>query len=298
MSTTGEVNVGGAFKNVGGKAGGFISKKFFHPSSFRNQEKLWLAQTNDERETKRQNELEKRREEERAVEDLRKQMYLSGQGKSSDFDASSKEAMMKNLAPSQKQEQSEAVAEQKRRMAMIKSQRASAGAAQASPGDEDEEEDAEDGKRKLAKSRYFEDVHVLGHSAVWGSWYSTEDKKWGFGCCKVSSKKQECPNAPEEEDPEAGLQVPKSKRRRGDRGGAGDASGSAPPGVEGGLRRGGKGGGGGADSSKPLLDPKLLEAHAKRMDKKRLDEEMKQEEKKRDRYLGSLLADPSNQAEP
>jgi hypothetical protein len=35
----------GAFAGrVGAKAGGFISKKFFHPSNFKNQEKLWQAQ--------------------------------------------------------------------------------------------------------------------------------------------------------------------------------------------------------------------------------------------------------------
>ena len=28
----------GTMRNVGGKAGGFINKKFFHPSSIRNQD--------------------------------------------------------------------------------------------------------------------------------------------------------------------------------------------------------------------------------------------------------------------
>ena len=47
------------------EAGGFINKKFFHPSTLRNQEKLWKAQTEDEREFRKQQELQKRRDEER-----------------------------------------------------------------------------------------------------------------------------------------------------------------------------------------------------------------------------------------
>ena len=33
-----EISHFGSFQRVGGKAGGFINKKFFHPSSLRNQD--------------------------------------------------------------------------------------------------------------------------------------------------------------------------------------------------------------------------------------------------------------------
>lgn len=192
-----EISHFGTFQRVGGKAGGFINKKFFHPSTLRNQEKLWKAQTEEEREMRKQQELEKRRDEERQVEELRKQMYLSGQGKSSDFLSSAAEASAasSHLGNSEKEELKRAIAEQKRRTKLKRAQ-----ADKADKGASDEEGDEPPSKsgaaaaaRTFAKSRYPEDVYESEHTAVWGSWYSKDEDRWGFGCCKLLVRNEQCP---------------------------------------------------------------------------------------------------------
>ena len=40
------------------------------------------------------------------------------------------------------------------------------------------------------KTRYNEDVFVGNHTTVWGSFFSTESKKWGFKCCGSTQKSQ------------------------------------------------------------------------------------------------------------
>ena len=61
---------GGQMRNVGSKAGGFLNNKFFHPSTRRNQEKMWrerekiLEAENRDKELARQREKEKAEEEE------------------------------------------------------------------------------------------------------------------------------------------------------------------------------------------------------------------------------------------
>ncbi|CAK9053851.1 unnamed protein product [Durusdinium trenchii] len=109
-----EISHYGSMRNVGGKAGGFINKKFFHPSSLRNQEKLWKAITADAVEKRKQDDLEKAREEERKVDALRKEMYLAGQSKSAMFTAASETAQRGTL------EQIKAHRELKRRKELLK----------------------------------------------------------------------------------------------------------------------------------------------------------------------------------
>ncbi|GIX64683.1 pre-mRNA-splicing factor Slu7 [Babesia caballi] len=41
-------------------------------------------------------------------------------------------------------------------------------------------------------SSYEEDVHPLGHTAVWGSYYDRATKRWGYGCCKSTAKTAPC----------------------------------------------------------------------------------------------------------
>eukprot|EP00933_Yihiella_yeosuensis_P040748 TRINITY_DN3511_c2_g1_i1.p1 TRINITY_DN3511_c2_g1~~TRINITY_DN3511_c2_g1_i1.p1 ORF type:complete len:338 (+),score=108.04 TRINITY_DN3511_c2_g1_i1:122-1135(+) len=236
-----EISHFGQFKGVGGKAGGFISKKFFHPSSFKNQEKLWKAQTEDERERRKQIELEKRREEERQVEELRKQMYLAGQGTKGDFisTAAQEKAALSHLSDGQISQQRTALEEMRKRKLQLKQQKQkqAALAEAAQKGEDDsEEDDAEEvvpGKdakeRVLAKSRYREDHYIQGHKEIWGSWYNTENKQWGFKCCKIEETKTRCPIAEAEEAEEAAKakDEPKGKRRR--RGKAALDGGAASP---------------------------------------------------------------------
>merc|ERR1711974_236480 len=110
----------GTMQRVGGKAAGFINKKFFHPSSLRNQEKLWKAQTADAEERRKQSDLEKRREEERQVEDLRKQMYLAGQAQSGDFLSLGSSTSSSKQKGGWTKDQELALEEQKKRIAQLK----------------------------------------------------------------------------------------------------------------------------------------------------------------------------------
>lgn len=259
-----EISHYGTMQRVGGKAAGFINKKFFHPSSFRNQEKLWKAQTAHAVEMRKQADMEKRRDEERQVEELRKQMYLAGQAQATDmlsFTPGSEASSSKRSGRTF--EQVKSVEEMRRRKALLKQERASQEAGEVgeakeeAAGDSTEAPAAEDGASasasaaaassssgsraepgtlvpqatlaSLVKSRYTEDRHVRGHSSVWGSWFTREAMKWGFGCCKSTDYALRCPLAPEE-DPEE----PKAKRQRGEprgkrkrKGGAGADGGAA-----------------------------------------------------------------------
>jgi len=312
-----EISHFGTFQRVGGKAGGFINKKFFHPSSFRNQEKLWKAQTEDERQRRKQMEMEKRREEERQVEDLKKQMYLAGQGKASDFvTTSSVEDTKAKLTGGDRSEQIAYFEEQKRRKAMLKRERAERNAAAADEGDEDSEDEEEDelgpesGERILAKSSYKEDVFVLGHSAIWGSWYSTDEKQWGFGCCKTMRPTEQCPLA-EVEDPGAMAQEqPKGRKRRRGGGKAGavatDVAGeqnngmtrsvgdaARPSDTDGPTAPVGPSAGSGDQA---LMDSRLLEAAERRQKQKREEAKLQADAKvagATSGYLADLLQDPS-----
>ncbi|KAK3695543.1 Pre-mRNA-splicing factor slu-7 [Podospora appendiculata] len=44
--------------------------------------------------------------------------------------------------------------------------------------------------KKVAKSKYAEDVLVNNHTSVWGSWWS--DFRWGYACCHSLSKNSYC----------------------------------------------------------------------------------------------------------
>lgn len=330
-----EISHFGAFQRVGGKAGGFINKKFFHPSSIRNQEKLWKAQTADESERRRQMELEKRREEERQVETLRKQMYLAGQGKAGDFLSASDGGGSSAASSIERSEQNELFDAQQRRRQLVNKEKRRLEKASgelapspspeaspaASPSDEEDEADEDEfaavpgqdgqGNRVLAKSKYAEDVHPLGHSSVWGSWFAKEGLRWGFQCCRALDRTAECPEAPtvEEAAAAAAAAVPESKRARkrrrvaenrdaGDADGvdAGDGEAAAEVAAE-------------AAAEAPraaatlqapppaasLMDNRMFEAAQRRKEQKRLEEEKKAREKEqRDSgYLANLLQDPS-----
>jgi len=43
-----------------------------------------------------------------------------------------------------------------------------------------------------AKSKYPEDVLELNHSAIWGSYYDLDSRKWGYGCCRVTLRNSYC----------------------------------------------------------------------------------------------------------
>jgi len=244
-----EINHFGSMRSVGGKAGGFISKKFFHPSSFRNQEKLWKAITEDAKNKRKEADMEKSREEERQVESLRKEMYLMGQNGRGSFlptGSSGGEAEHRGTV-----EQRKAFHEQKRRRALLKAEasKSEASSSKAEGQEEAVEDDEADlaelpetleqkeedsssvpakaavvdepvkssqgVNRQLAKSCYPEDTVVHGHDQVWGSWFKVEERHWGYACCRSTDHKARCPHAPPELF-ETALGLPPSKRQRGE----------------------------------------------------------------------------------
>lgn len=166
---------------VGHKAAGFISKKFFHPSNYKNQEKLWAAIEAKKEEEKRQEELSKKREEERRVELLMKEMKASGRGSTSEIKAGLQMMGSSTLSIPQdslSHEEKESMNETKRRLALLQSS-----AAESEP------------LRINVKSRYPEDVHENGHVEIWGSFFDLETKRWGFACCKSTERASKCPMA-------------------------------------------------------------------------------------------------------
>lgn len=147
---------------VGHKAGGFISKKFFHPSSFKNQEKLWAAIESKKEQEKRQEELMKKRDEERRVQ-------LVKQNES--FVPSTQ-----NTASSGIFTGASSSSETKRRLELLNL-----------------EERAERMTHNISvKSRYPEDVLEHGHSQVWGSFFDLSSKTWGYACCKGLVRSEPC----------------------------------------------------------------------------------------------------------
>ena len=163
---------------VGHKAGGFISKKFFHPSNFKNQEKLWAAIEAKNEEEKRQGELLKKREEERRIELLKQEMY-SSTGKSMSSSATGG-GLFSNVALPVSVESSSipvheklAITETKRRLDQL---RASSGAS----------------SRMCIRSQYAEDVYENDHTSVWGSYFDLDTKQWGYACCKITDRDRSC----------------------------------------------------------------------------------------------------------
>lgn len=230
-----ELNHFGSMQRVGGKAAGFINKKFFHPSSLRNQEKLWKAQSDEGRRLKTEKEAELRREEERKVEDLKKQMYLQGQGSGSDqlFASVVATVPLSSLSAKDRKEAKQAFDEFKKRKAKLKQEKfdklEDTNGEEAAEEDDEEAADVPVPERVLAPSMYKEDIKICGHETIWGSWFCMKAKIWGFACCKTMDRKTRCPLAPEEVVPltkEKGQRADRGKKRRrgGKSGGDADAA--------------------------------------------------------------------------
>ena len=71
-------NVGRMDRGLGSKAGGFVAKKFFHPTTNRNLETIWKNQEAERLQKKKDEEYEKRRQEEKQLEELRAKMAAMG----------------------------------------------------------------------------------------------------------------------------------------------------------------------------------------------------------------------------
>ena len=178
--------IGSFAGRVGHKAGGFISKKFFHPSNYKNQEKLWAAIEAQKEQEKRQQELMKKREEERRVELLKKELQnATGNSGSSDRVRQPTGGLFSSLSVSSvpgneiqiSPDEQKAMAETRKRLALLKK----------------EMDEPSSTVRINVKSRYEEDVHEGGHSQVWGSYFDIESKQWGYACCRLTDRRERCP---------------------------------------------------------------------------------------------------------
>ena len=67
----------GGFNNVGTKAGNFLAKKFFHPSSKTNLRKTWEAEEEERKLEIAQKDMQRKRDEELRVEIIRRQGLIS-----------------------------------------------------------------------------------------------------------------------------------------------------------------------------------------------------------------------------
>ena len=159
----------GAFRGrVGHKAGGFIAKKFFHPTNLENQEKLWLAKEGKRLEELKQKELLTQREEEKRLELLRDEIFHNTGQVQSNQDFASRVADCKLSI-----EERQAVDEMKRRLNEINQNKST-------------------DVRINVLSKFPEDVLEFGHSHVWGSWFDKEKQLWGYACCQLLDRTQHC----------------------------------------------------------------------------------------------------------
>ncbi|KAG8815361.1 mRNA splicing protein [Serendipita sp. 401] len=47
-------------------------------------------------------------------------------------------------------------------------------------------------ERAKAKSKYQEDLYINNHTQVWGSWYNTSNRQWGYACCHSTTHASYC----------------------------------------------------------------------------------------------------------
>ena len=66
-------------KGLGAKAGSFVSQKHFHPSNIKNIKQVWAGKEEQRLAEQKEADAMKRRQEENALEELRKEMAMRGQ---------------------------------------------------------------------------------------------------------------------------------------------------------------------------------------------------------------------------
>lgn len=66
-----------------------------------------------------------------------------------------------------------------------------------------------DDRHLLESALYKENVFEHGHRSVWGSWYDSEKKMWGYACCRTVKKGAECPKKDEFEAEPEGFTLPR-----------------------------------------------------------------------------------------
>mmetsp|Transcript_75583 Transcript_75583/g.204039 ORF Transcript_75583/g.204039 Transcript_75583/m.204039 type:complete len:243 (-) Transcript_75583:147-875(-) len=224
------------------------------------------------------------------LEAMRKQLYLAGQGKASELfvkpggEATEAEAeKARKHGGGEKTDQRTGIEQERARKAQLK---------RSADDSADGSFLVESSQRSMAKSRYQEDLLINGHEGIWGSWYSTGDKRWGFACCKALEHEEACPLAlPEEETGRTG-QASKSSSV--------DADDTAPAEPGGNSSSASSSGGGQKKEDASLMDMRMFAAAERRQQKKKEQEERKLKANEaaaaKSAYLNDLLHNPADSA--
>lgn len=109
-----------------------------------------------------------------------------------------------------------AALEQKKRKRMLRAPQmpSAVGNVSDAAGPSESQSRAGSGRQRMLKSRYKEDAHPVCHTSVWGSWYDVESGKWGFVCCRGTSRKARCPHAAEKDVSEKKASAVEGKDRK------------------------------------------------------------------------------------
>lgn len=54
------------------------------------------------------------------------------------------------------------------------------------------ESEEDDLRRLVDSSLWKENVYLLGHNSVWGSWYDLQARRWGYACCRSFDRHGSC----------------------------------------------------------------------------------------------------------
>ena len=223
----------GAFPSgVGSKAGSFAAQKPFHPSSWKNQKRMFEERKRMEEQAALQEERARQRGEERKVEQMQRHLGLrrqpglgvrrddkrGGASDSSAAGARKPDAMVRNAAAQTQARRNKAAADKKVLHARLAAQQQGAqascsrsrsrsprrvatpasnagGAHELQEGrdsDRSERQDPNPNPRTMRGSRFREDVHHHGHTSVYGSHYDLQSGCWGHACCKKLAKDARC----------------------------------------------------------------------------------------------------------
>uniref|UniRef100_A0A3B0MZC7 Pre-mRNA-splicing factor SLU7 n=1 Tax=Theileria annulata TaxID=5874 RepID=A0A3B0MZC7_THEAN len=166
---------------IGNKSAAFIRHKHFHPGTYQNMEKVWLAEEKQKAEERRQKEMKEKREEELKTLEIKRQIREQEELKRMEMILEEKRNKYKVDRNFVSENQSGLI---------LTGHTTSSGSPTAKNTSTNKEE-----KKLVIRSQYTEDVFKNGHTTVFGSYYDRDNKSWGYKCCKLTDKEVRCPEA-------------------------------------------------------------------------------------------------------
>ncbi|EAN34327.2 N-terminal domain of CBF1 interacting co-repressor CIR family protein [Theileria parva strain Muguga] len=164
---------------IGNKSAAFIRHKHFHPGTYQNMEKVWLAEEKQKAEERRQKEMKEKREEELKTLEIKRQIREQEELKRMEMILEEKRNKYKVDRNFVSENQSGLIL---------------TGPATSSTSPTPKSTNKEE-KKLVIRSQYNEDVLKNGHTTVFGSYYDRDKKSWGYKCCKLTEKEAKCPEA-------------------------------------------------------------------------------------------------------